>query len=301
MRDITTPKFDSAAALEESVLKVKIGRIKYSNVLPFFHRLGETVPSQTSKPPVQFHFTDECPSKINELMAAGEVDMAPVSSLFYFSHPETYLLLPNLAISARDFSGSVLLFSKDKIETLDQQKIAVTEESLSSATLLQIILKFKYRFVNQFTSCPSDPDKMLERYRAALVIGDQALFYQPKNFVYKYDLSELWWNWTGKPFCFALWVVRKSFAQDYPAEVSWICEQIAKTREKNLADIEQLLKEALDLQFTSEQFTKLFGYLFNLNYGLESRVLEGLELFYRLAERLGLGIRPKNLEFFNTQ
>lgn len=267
---------------------LKVGQISYTNCIPFYHNLSG------------FNFTRAVPAEVNDAMRRGLVDLAPVSSLEYLMNSKDYYLLPDLAIGARDFSGSVILFSKEKIEGLNGEDIAVTRESLSSVTLLKILMKYKYQFANTFTPQASNPDEMLEKHKAALVIGDDALFYKPKNFVYKYDLAELWWNWTGKPFCFAVWTVRRDFADKNPDDVNAFYRGLRKNLETNLLNLENLIKEATKLTFLDDKFSKIFGYLFNLNYGLDSAMQEGLQLFYQLAHRLEIAPQPAKLDFFET-
>ncbi len=277
---------------------IRVGRISYINSLPFYHRLTNELSAEEK---TQIGFYEGYPTQVNLAMRRGEVDIAPISSLEYIHHQKDYLLLPDLAIGARDFSGSVLLLSKEKIDGLNKEKIALSKQSLSSATLLRILFKFKYKFENEFIAEEGKPEEMLARYNAALVIGDEALLYKSEEFVYKYDLSELWWNWTGKPFCFAVWAVSRDFAAKHPAELKAFYRKLKKNLEGNLSDIEGLLKDSMNLTFLDERFPKLFGYLFNLNYGLDLSMREGLELFTRLAQRLKVSPRPEKLEFAKVE
>jgi chorismate dehydratase len=291
---------NSQAAVQCKPVQIRMGRIRYANTLPFFHRLGEKI-HRDAHAAYSVQYVDDSPAGLNEAMLQGKIDIAPISSLAYYSHHQDFFLLPDLAIAARDFSGSVLLLSHEKIEGLNNTKIALSAESWSSSALLKILLKFKYKFQNEFAAVPSEPDEMLQRHKAALVIGDDALFFHPREFVYKYDLSELWWNWTAKPFCFALWAVRREFAEKHGKEIADLARMVMENRDRNLADIEMLLKESQGLSFTDERFSKLFGYLFNLHYGLDPAIQEGLELFYRLFERFSGQARPKSLEFFKYE
>ncbi len=268
----------------------RVGKICFINSLPFFHNLNQLDPS--------LEFYSSFPSRINLAMHQAKIDIAPISSLEYLNHKKNYLLLPDLVIGSRDFSGSVLLISKEKIEGLKGVEIALSRQSLSSTVLLRILLQFKYKFDNRFVISSKSPDEMLAKHTAALVIGDDALKYHPKEFVYKYDLSELWWNWTEKPFCFAVWAVRKAFAAKHPEEVQTFYRMLKENLNRNLTDIENLIKGALSLSFMDAEFPKIFGYLFNLSYGFDDSMKEGLELFYRLANRLGVSPRLKRLEFF---
>ncbi|MCB9800095.1 MAG: menaquinone biosynthesis protein [Candidatus Omnitrophica bacterium] len=272
---------------------VRIGRIEFMNALPYYHKLDLNHLS-----PVEY--VNTYPAQLNLMMRKGKLDIALISSLEYLNHQELYSILPGMTIGARDFSGSVILFSKEPIQGLAGKEIALSRQSLSSAVLLRILLQFKYKMTNEFKAVHSDPDKMLEEYPAALVIGDDALLYHPKKFVYKYDLSELWWNWTEKPFCFALWAVRKKFAQENPEWVSEFHRRMIKNLETNLQDLETLIKEGLQLSYLETSFSKIFGYLFNLHYGLDESMLEGLNLFYRFAHRLGFSPKPDPVEFFKV-
>lgn len=113
--------------------KLRIGKISYINAIPFYHGLGDS-----EALPLEFY--PAYPTKINEAVEKGELDLAPISSLAYLKNQKEYLLLPHLAIGSRDFSGSVLLISREKIENLNGKEIALTPQSLSSVALLKILL-----------------------------------------------------------------------------------------------------------------------------------------------------------------
>lgn len=274
--------------------KIRIGRIHYTNTLPFFHKL-ELAPS------LEAQYFAAYPSRINLALRKGKIDIAPVSSLEYLNHHENYYVLPGIGIGARDFSGSVILFSKERIENLNGASIALTRQSLSSSVLMRILLKFKYKYENRFKLFTAAPEKILQTCPAALVIGDQALLYRSSDFVYKYDLSELWWNWTEKPFCFSLWAVRKEYADENPEAVRQFYHDLRNNLDRNLEDLETLIKEACHLHFVDENFSRIFGYLFNLCYGLDESMQEGLGLFYRMAHRLKFSPKIKEPEFFPVE
>lgn len=270
----------------------KVGKISFVNTTPFyFHLLAS---SQSTS------YVEGSPAEINDLMSRGEIDFAPVSSLEYALHQDQYVLLPNLCIGSRDFSRSVLLFSRERIEGLNHQEIMLSKKSLSSAVLLKIILKFKYRFSNEFLIGSGSPEEMLKEADSVLAIGDEALFFKPSEFLYKYDLSELWWNWTELPFCFALWAVRREFYQEHSHEVYQFYKRLKENVERNLQDLETLLKEAFNLTVASQDFSRVFGYLFNLNYYLDSEMKKGLELFYQFAERANLAPAVNKLNFIEV-
>lgn len=275
---------------EELALKqARIGKISYINTTPFYFRLFQETTSVS--------FIEGNPAEINRLMSDARIDFAPISSLEYALHQDQYLLLPDLCIGSRDFARSVLLFSREKIEGLNKAKIVLSKKSLSSATLLKIIFKYKYRFENEFVTSNGTPDEMLTLGKAALAIGDEALFYKPNEFVYKYDLSELWWNWTEFPFCFSVWAVQRKYFEKNSRETFSFFKRLKQTTERNLEDLEALLRDAIHLTVGDDRFSQVFGYLFNLNYFLDCEMKDGLELFYRFAARANLAPKVNKIRF----
>ncbi|MDD5225985.1 MAG: menaquinone biosynthesis protein [Candidatus Omnitrophica bacterium] len=280
----------------KTLIKLRVGKIRYLNCLPFHFGLTEMLQSRGWES--EMSFFESYPAEINQAMERGEIDVAPVSSLEYLQHQNDYLLLPDLGIGTRLFARSVLLISKKKIEQLNGVVIALSRESLSSAGLVRILLAKKYNHRNTFELTDQDPEAMLQKYSAALVIGDAALFCQPKELIYKYDLGELWQSWTGKPFVFALWAVRKSFAVQHPEIVRIFCEVLKENLLKNLADPEALLKQALGIAPSDKKFCQLLGYLVNLQYTLDQDMKEGIVRFFELAHEEGLAPAPQPLQFF---
>ncbi len=269
--------------------KVRIGKINYVNTVPFYHGFSE------------MNHVDICstgsPSEINQAMRNGEIDIAPVSSLEYAMRFDEYLIFPELCVGSRDFARSVLLLSQEKINGLDGQKIVLTNQSFSSQALLKILLHFRYGFKNSFEVSDQSLDDLLARNQSVLSIGNEALFFKPNKFVYKYDLSELWWSWTNLPFCFALWVVRKKFYELYREETVNFFRELKAVTERNLLNLEQLIKESLEITIADERFTSVFGYLFNLSYLIDDEVKKGLLLFYRYANDLGILPHVPELNF----
>lgn len=276
--------------------KIRIGKIRYLNCLPFYFGLPEIF--STNEAETKVDLFESHPAGINQAMQKGEIDMAPVSSLEYFQRQEDYLLLPEFAIGTRLFARSVLLLSRKKIEELNGAAIALSRESLSSAGLLRILLKKKYGYKNTFELADQDPEAMLRKYSAALVIGDQALFCQPKELVYKYDLGEWWCSWTGKPFVFALWAVRRDFAVRHPETLRSFSAILKENLLGNLADPEGLLKRSFGMTPEDKRFCQTLGYLVNLEYMLDEGMKEGVTRFSELAHEEGLMPAPKPLEFF---
>ena len=271
----------------EGRVGVRIGKIAYTNTLPFYH--GLVTESEIVK--------EGYPAQINEWIGSGEIDLAPISSLEYAANPEKYYLLPGLCIASSQYSGSVLLLSKFKITELGGRKIALSQESLSSQALLKILLSKHFQFQNSFIATESNPKTMLQQADACLVIGDSALFHAPNEFVFKYDLGNVWYEWTKKPFCFSVWAVRKPYFNENKEEVYAFHEKLKQTTAANLQDVRMLTLAATNLSPYDQKSALIFSYLSQLVFELNDEVEKGLIEFYRYSAEMKLISQVPKLEW----
>jgi chorismate dehydratase len=121
-----------------------------------------------------------------------------------------------------------------------------------------------------------------------LLIGDSALratLLETDLFVY--DLGELWHDWTGLPFVFALWFCGCQVARDRYAEVARLASYLIASKERACADLESIAHESAEVQWMGS--ARLVAYWRdNISYDLDKRHLDGLTLFYRYCTDLGL-------------
>ncbi len=254
-------------------MNIRIGKTPYLNALPFYQGFqsenGYTV-----------EFVEGAPSRLNELIRAGELDLSLVSSLEYSKAPDQYLVLPGLSVSAREHSESVGLIWDKKMEALKGREIFFSRDSLSSVALLDILLKERFE-IHDTTLTPADG--LTDGIQPILLIGDQALKAREKlNGSAKFhDLGTLWWEWMKKPFCFALWVVRRDFFAENREAVNELAQALRNRVKENLSKIEEPHK----------------NYLLNFDYGLDPDILQGLFLYYERAAKLGWTNRIQDVEF----
>jgi chorismate dehydratase len=261
---------------------LRIGRITYANCSPIFHELQKHAPGE------EYRFIGGVPSHLNALLAAGEIDVCPSSSIEYALHPERYLILPDLSISSVGAVGSVLLFSRIPIEELDGQTILLTSESATSVNLLRILMKKRFGCSCCFTVSEQPLDSALQEASAMLLIGDTALRASLLDAdLFVYDLGELWHEWTGLPFVFALWFCGRKVAGDRYAEVTRLARHLVASKELACADLESIAHSAPEAQWMGRD--RLVAYWRdNISYDLDSRHQDGLRLFYRYCVELGL-------------
>ena len=121
------------------------------------------------------------------------------------------------------------------MEELNNKTIALTKASATSTVLLKILLKRLYGYSNTFINTEESLEEGLKKYPAYLLIGDEALNANiNKKGLFVYDLGELWYNLTGKPFVFALWLIRKEAALSERRLVSQFYKDLLASKKRRI-------------------------------------------------------------------
>ena len=115
--------------------KTTVARIPYTNCAPFFHGLAAG----------GWEWVDVSPRQLGEDAKAGKLLAGPMALADFLRLNETFERLGSLGIAVRGRCGSVLLFSRKPARQLDGEIIAVTEETSTTALLLQLILEQQFR------------------------------------------------------------------------------------------------------------------------------------------------------------
>ena len=90
----------------------------------------------------------------------------------------------------------------------DVRSIALDTSSRTSVALTRVLCARAFEIEPSLVPSGPDLSAMLERYDAALLIGDNALLTDGGNDVEKIDLGETWTKLTGLPFVYAFWAGR---------------------------------------------------------------------------------------------
>ncbi|WP_285905590.1 menaquinone biosynthetic enzyme MqnA/MqnD family protein [Pseudodesulfovibrio pelocollis] len=262
-------------------MSMRIGKIGYLNVLPIYH------PLETGIIDNDFSIVSGPPSALNRLMDAGQLDVSAASSIEYARHPDKYLLLPDIAIGSRGPVQSVLLLSREPVESLDGATILVSAQTHTSAALLRVLLaewKVHTRFVTgDATAILSGGD----RPQAILCIGDEALNlrFHP-DYPVRTDLGEAWRALTGLPFIFGVWIARRDSLARSKAAMRRACEALIEARLWGEANITSMCALAAEHSCLSQQ--ELRSYFAGLVYDLGEAEIQGMTLFYRRLAEHGL-------------
>ena len=269
---------------------LKVGRINYVNTVPCFHHLtragfaGEIIAGT--------------PVELNRLLAAGKLDLSPSSSFEYALHWRDYLLLPGHSISSCGPVQSVLLFSRLPLEAVAGEEIFLTGESATSINLMKVLL---HEFMGAgVIDCrvPEEPvEDLVSAGASALLIGDRALRMAravPKE-MQVYDLGALWQRFTGLPFVFGLWIVRKSAYLDRRGDILDFRRQLDQALQLAFADLEVLASAAPPDSPLAP--AELVEYWRTVSYQLTPAHLDGLKKFFVLCCRHGLLNEVPELNF----
>lgn len=257
---------------------LSLGNIVYSNCFPVHARLIDHVA------PGDPRLVHGVPSRLNRLLAAGEVDVAPSSSIAYAAPSARYVLFPDLVIGSHGAVRSILLLSDRPPQELDGCRVALPSASATSVVLLKILLRIRWNARPLFFDFDqSREDPFAGGAQAALFIGDAALRVgQLPDRPVRLDLGEEWWKETGLPFAFALWQARSEVDG---SRLRFLRRRLVASRDFALANLADFAERYAD----HFGFPSLFleHYWRGLSYHLDSRMVEGVEAFFRSAAEIG--------------
>jgi chorismate dehydratase len=224
-----------------------------------------------------FSLSYTVPSQCAEQLRAGTADIGIIPVAAYTSIPDL-VVVPDVAIAARNAVRSILLVSKVPVEKI--RNVATDDSSRTSAALVQIFLRKFVGIDPGFTRQPPQLKEMLKWHDAALLIGDPALQAETKGY-FVYDLAEQWRRWTGRPFVFAFWAVRKAALIGPPASLN-VSRIFQESRDEGLKHIPEIsaawaTRLALPEKLVADYLVE------NVDYTLDADNLEGLRLFFRYA------------------
>ena len=269
----------------------RMGRIGYLNVLPIYHAL------ESGAIPHPYELVYGPPAELNNRMAAGDMLAASTSCVEYARRPERYLLLPNLAIGSNGPVQSVLLLSRRPVEDLGGQRILVSAETHTSATLLRLLLTQRYGLKDLSYSIGSATEMVASGNppQAFLAIGDEALrLRRHPAYPYLLDLGDAWTVWTGLPFIFGVWVAdRRAFAPDGSGAGASLLRSghnpgklLSDGRDWGLAHIDLILDVAVQ-NYPNMTRREHADYFTGLCYSLGEREQAGLRLFWEKLVEAG--------------
>lgn len=241
-----------------------------------------------------FEISYTIPSLCAEQLKEGSADIGIIPVAAYTVIPDL-VIVPDVAIAAKNKVRSILLVSKVAIDKI--RSVATDDSSRTSAALVEIYLRKFVGLDPGFSRQKPSLKEMLQWHDAALLIGDPALQARTDGY-FVYDLAEEWKRWTGRPFVFAFWAVRKAALQGRPHEnIAQVFQQSRDNGLKHIPEIAEAWAPKLSLspKLIAEYLTE------NVDYGLDAENLEGLRLFYKYGLECGVFTQVPELAFLEQR
>lgn len=239
-----------------------------------------------------FHVSYTVPSRCADDLKSGAADIGIIPAAAYTTIPEL-VIIPDVAIASKNAVRSILLISKVPLEKI--RSVAVDDSSRTSAALVEIFLRKFVGIDPGFSRQDPQLETMLQWHDAGLLIGDPALLANTTG-LYVYDLAEQWRHWTGRPFVFAFWAVRRAALATAASHLN-IARVFQESRDHGALHIAEIASAwTSKLQLTEALIREYLTS--NIDYALDAENLDGLRLFYRYAAECGALPSAPELEFF---
>lgn len=252
---------------------LNIGIVEYINAIPLVASfLNGNLKTES-------HFLFDIPSRLNNHLRTGKIDLGLVSSVEFLDG--NYVLLPDFGILSHDHILSVNLYLKKPINSLHDTTIGISSHSATSVALLDVLCRHFWNVKPQYKVLNDSTD--FSHYEALLLIGDQALKHSAIADFTTIDLAQAWYYATGLPFVFALFAVRKEIHDHCRHQVDHFHAQLSDSvswSEKNMTSIENMAFKKCGLQHDL-----IHAYYKSCKYRLSENAMQGLKLFAELRRK----------------
>lgn len=261
----------------------RVATLPYLNTAPYFVHWDELAPRSEGR----WSSVLLPPRQLGQAAEAGEVDagLMALADLTRLADRFEPLVVPGtptdetFGIANRGRVDSVLLFMSESLllrtpngldldraeaAPLEGAVIGVTGESSTSFRLLRLLLEARHG-LDPAAYPRLDLAQPSPEIAAALVIGDLALRWRhrpPAGFVQVMDLAAAWQGWTGLPFVFARWGVRRDLD---PEAKLWLGIFLRDSLRDGLTQLEELARRCPPELGTT---AALHQYLANFTYQL---------------------------------
>lgn len=233
---------------------------------------------------------DTAPARSAELFGGGRVDAALVP-VIASQLIEGVKLVPNICVGAKRKVQSVCLVTKGE-DLGDVRTACLDVSSRTSAVLTKIIFREFLGFEPEWRDREPNVASMLSDADCALMIGDPAFMLNEssapnENRSYrKFDLAEIWHQYTGLGFVFAMWMTRKEKLDI----------DLASARDEGLQHLNEIAANyAPELQKEKSEMLRYLGQ--NISYSVDESMQRGLELYLALAAKHHLIPENRPLEY----
>ena len=271
-------------------MTVRVGHIEFLNCFPLYYGLqhrgvleGDQAIRRPGRPDVEF--LPGVPTQLNRMLADGDIDFGPISSIAYARNHKNLLLSRHVSISSLGAVESIQLLARKPLEQVSA--VAVTGQSATAVALLKTLLKLRFEQKVWYQELEGPVKEALEESDAVLLIGDAALaaYHDQLPGVTYHDLGQLWQEWTGLPMVYAVWAAREDFARTYGPEIRAVEAELVECMDYGREHLPKVVESAAgQFPFDRDVLTRYFSLL---RYDFTPHYQQGLMRFYELAHEAG--------------
>jgi len=247
--------------LEKSLAPFRVGSVCYLNAVPLTRGIEDEVIFDT-------------PARLAQMLGRGELDAAMLSVTEALLK-DRYDVLDGVAIASLGEVQSILLAHRKPLA--EAREVRCDPASLASVQLLRVLLaerglKPEFKPLETY-----DPGKLPD---FALLIGNQALdLLRGPHEQELWDLGAAWYELTGLPFVYAVWVLRRGI------ENTALRRRLRSAQAFGLETLETIIRERPEYDY---EFRK--DYLgWHVHYHLGSDEKRGIAKFIELLRKHGCG------------
>ncbi|MET7308108.1 menaquinone biosynthetic enzyme MqnA/MqnD family protein [Streptomyces sp. NPDC005134] len=267
----------SPAAGDDRRSRPRVGHIQFLNCLPLYWGLARTGTL------LDLELSKDTPEKLSEQLVRGDLDIGPITLVEYLRNADQLVAFPDIAVGCDGPVMSCVIVSQRPLEELDGARVALGSTSRTSVRLAQLLLAERYEVSPDYYTCPPDLGLMMQEADAAVLIGDAALRASlhdaPRLGLQVHDLGQMWKEWTGLPFVFAVWAARKDYLAAHPAMVNEVHRAFLASRDLSLEEVTKVSETAARWEvFDAELLERYFT---TLDFRFGAAQLEGVREFAR--------------------
>lgn len=244
---------------------INISAVSYANTYPFLYGLLHKMSADVIN--ISLDVPSECAQKLCE----GKVDIGliPVAKI---NDVPNATIISEYCIGAVGAVKTVLLMSQVPLEEIHE--VFLDSESRTSVNLVKVLAKHYWKKNWQWQQAPKT-FPIANMHQSIVLIGDKTSQHR-KDYPYIYDLAEIWFEFTRKPFVFAVWVANTKLP-----------DKFIKSFNSALSFGLYNIDSALDVYAQDSQREELKDYLTNyISYDLDLKKKEGMDLFLKYLKTL---------------
>lgn len=239
---------------------IRVSAVSYTNSIPFVYGLTHSDIQQ------EINLSLDIPSQCADKLIQGQADigLVPVAILPQIPNGK---IISNFCIGAIGRVDTVMLYSQVPLDKI--KRIWLDFQSRTSVQLVKVLCSEYWNISPEFLTAQPGYEKDIKGEDAGVIIGDRC-FAMVGNYKFSYDLPEYWFQFTGLPFVFAVWLSNKPLHEDF-------VKRFNQALQFGLLNKEKAMDKFLPSNLSRELASNYLNH--RISYAFDSSKQQGLQLF----------------------